>query len=70
MIDGNHFFPGYIWDRHYGISLAKIPHKDVVNSVSFNPTEPEMLITVSDDMTIKVKFQYIVLLLQKKRNEF
>lgn len=47
--------PGYIWDRHYGISLAKIPHKDVVNSVAFNPREPEMLVTVSDDMTIKVK---------------
>ncbi|ODM90981.1 F-box/WD repeat-containing protein 5 [Orchesella cincta] len=45
---------GYIWDRHYGISLAKIPHKDVVNSVAFNPNEPEMLITVSDDMTIKI----------------
>ncbi|XP_019643356.1 PREDICTED: F-box/WD repeat-containing protein 5-like isoform X1 [Branchiostoma belcheri] len=45
---------GYIWDRHYNTLLAKLPHTDVVNSVAFNPQDPEMLITASDDFTLKV----------------
>ncbi|XP_067001558.2 F-box/WD repeat-containing protein 5 [Anabrus simplex] len=45
---------GYLWDRHYGVCLAKFPHMDVVNSVAFNPCDPEMLVTTSDDFTIKV----------------
>ncbi|EZA56327.1 hypothetical protein DMN91_010047 [Ooceraea biroi] len=45
---------GYLWDRHYGICLAKFPHSDVVNSVAFNPRDPEMLVTTSDDYTVKV----------------
>lgn len=45
---------GYLWDRHYGNCLAKLPHSDVVNSVAFNPSDPEMLITASDDFTLKV----------------
>ncbi|XP_011504253.1 PREDICTED: F-box/WD repeat-containing protein 5 [Ceratosolen solmsi marchali] len=45
---------GYLWDRHYGVCLAKFPHSDVVNSVAFNPRNPEMLVTTSDDYTIKV----------------
>lgn len=45
---------GYLWDRHYGICLAKFPHQDVVNSVAFNPKDPEMLITASDDFTLKI----------------
>lgn len=45
---------GYLWDRHYGICLAKFPHADVVNSVAFNPKDPEMLVTTSDDHTIKI----------------
>lgn len=45
---------GYLWDRHYGICLAKYPHTDVVNSVAFNPRDPEMLVTTSDDNTIKI----------------
>ena len=28
---------GYLWDRYYGLCLAKFPHNDVVNSVAFNP---------------------------------
>lgn len=43
---------GYIWDRHYGICLNKFPHNDVVNSVAFNPSDPETLVTVSDDQSI------------------
>ncbi|KAJ8934935.1 hypothetical protein NQ314_013094 [Rhamnusium bicolor] len=45
---------GYLWDRHYGACLAKFPHVDVVNSVAFNPQDPEMLVTTSDDHTIKI----------------
>lgn len=45
---------GYLWDRHYGVCLAKFPHIDVVNSVAFNPRDPEMLVTTSDDYTVKV----------------
>ncbi|XP_030377889.1 F-box/WD repeat-containing protein 5 [Scaptodrosophila lebanonensis] len=44
----------YLWDRYYGISLAKFKHTDVVNSVAFNPRDSEMLVTTSDDYTIKV----------------
>ncbi|XP_022197372.2 F-box/WD repeat-containing protein 5 isoform X1 [Nilaparvata lugens] len=45
---------GYLWDRHYGMCLAKYPHQDVVNSVAFNPRDSGMLVTTSDDSTIKV----------------
>lgn len=45
---------GYLWDRHYGVCLAKFPHIDVVNSVAFNPKDPQMLVTTSDDHTIKI----------------
>ncbi|XP_037348876.1 F-box/WD repeat-containing protein 5 isoform X2 [Talpa occidentalis] len=44
---------GYIWDRHYNICLAKLRHQDVVNSVVFSPQEQELLLTASDDSTIK-----------------
>jgi len=46
---------GYVWDRHYGVSLVKLPHTDVVNSVAFNPRNSQMLVTVSDDCSIKVR---------------
>uniref|UniRef100_A0A4W3JDS7 F-box and WD repeat domain containing 5 n=1 Tax=Callorhinchus milii TaxID=7868 RepID=A0A4W3JDS7_CALMI len=45
---------GYIWDRHYNICLAKLQHQDVVNSVAFSSVDQEMLITASDDCTLKV----------------
>lgn len=45
---------GYLWDRHYGVCLAKYPHNDVVNAVAFNPSSSEMLVTTSDDYTIKI----------------
>ncbi|XP_053958000.1 F-box/WD repeat-containing protein 5 isoform X1 [Anastrepha ludens] len=44
----------YLWDRFYGICLTKYRHADVVNSVAFNPRDPEMLVTTSDDYTIKI----------------
>ncbi|XP_013115247.1 F-box/WD repeat-containing protein 5 isoform X2 [Stomoxys calcitrans] len=44
----------YLWDRYYGISLAKYKHTDVVNSVAFNPKDSQMLVTTSDDYSIKI----------------
>lgn len=44
----------YLWDRFYGVCLAKYPHTEVVNSVAFNPRDNEMLVTTSDDYKIKV----------------
>ena len=46
---------GYIWDRNYEICLGKLPHKNVVNSVAFNPKDEQMVVTVGDDHKIKVK---------------
>ncbi|KAK1787931.1 hypothetical protein P4O66_016411 [Electrophorus voltai] len=45
---------GYIWDRHYNICLARLQHEDVVNSVAFSPADQELLLSASDDSTIKV----------------
>ncbi|XP_034047339.1 F-box/WD repeat-containing protein 5 [Thalassophryne amazonica] len=45
---------GYIWDRHYNICLARLAHSDVVNSVAFSPADQELLLSASDDSTIKV----------------
>nr|CAJ82740.1 F-box and WD-40 domain protein 5 [Xenopus tropicalis] len=45
---------GYVWDRHYSACLAKLPHDDVVNSVAFSPANQELLLSASDDFTIKV----------------
>ncbi|PSN48099.1 hypothetical protein C0J52_13251 [Blattella germanica] len=36
------------------VTLKEFPHVDVVNSVAFNPRDPEMLVTTSDDYTVKV----------------
>lgn len=44
----------YLWDRYYGMCLAKFKHCDVVNSVAFNPKDSEMLVTTGDDYKIKV----------------
>nr|XP_015222130.1 PREDICTED: F-box/WD repeat-containing protein 5 [Lepisosteus oculatus] len=45
---------GYIWDRHYNICLARLQHDDVVNSVAFCPADQELLLSASDDGTVKV----------------
>ncbi|XP_031555067.1 LOW QUALITY PROTEIN: F-box/WD repeat-containing protein 5-like [Actinia tenebrosa] len=45
----------HVWDRHYGFKLATLEgHSDVVNCVAFNPQNPEMLISASDDQTLRV----------------
>ncbi|XP_046398451.1 F-box/WD repeat-containing protein 5 [Ischnura elegans] len=45
---------GYLWDRYYGACLARLPHGDVVNAVAFDPRDSEVLLTASDDHTVKV----------------
>ncbi|XP_005112407.1 uncharacterized protein LOC101854616 isoform X2 [Aplysia californica] len=54
VVSGAEDRQGYLWDRHYGISLYKFPHMNVVNCVAVNPKDPEVIITVSDDHTFKV----------------
>jgi F-box and WD-40 domain protein 5 len=44
----------YSWERYYKIGLASYPHDDVVNAVAFNKQDDEMLITTSDDFTVKI----------------
>lgn len=50
----------YLWDRYYGVCLAKYQHGDVVNSVAFNSRDSEMLVTTSDDYTIKVSASFFL----------
>lgn len=45
---------GHLWDRSNGLYLAKYHHFDTVNSVAFNPRDSEMLVTTSNDRTVKV----------------
>ncbi|RWS11666.1 F-box/WD repeat-containing protein 5-like protein [Dinothrombium tinctorium] len=44
----------YIWDCHYGNCLAKLPHNDVVNCVAFSHKDTQVMLSASDDNTIKV----------------
>ena len=45
----------HVWDRHYGVKLATLEgHKNVVNAVTINPADPEMLVSASDDYTLRV----------------
>ncbi|CAK9304756.1 unnamed protein product, partial [Gordionus sp. m RMFG-2023] len=45
----------YIWDRYYeNLCVAKLPHSDIVNCVSFDPTNSQIMITTTDDNYIKV----------------
>ena len=44
-----------MWDRYYGAKLATLKgHTSVVNCVAFNPVNQQMLVSVSDDHTIRV----------------
>ncbi|KAL9989015.1 hypothetical protein ACROYT_G003521 [Oculina patagonica] len=45
----------HIWDRHFGVKLATLKgHSDIVNCVAFNPVNQEVLVSASDDHTIRV----------------
>lgn len=44
-----------MWDRHFGAKLATLKgHTNVVNCVAFNPVNQEMVVSASDDHTIRV----------------
>ena len=40
--------------RHWGCEVATLHHDQCVNCVAFSPTNPALLVTVSDDNTIKM----------------
>ena len=45
----------HIWHRQSGARVACLAgHDDVVNSVALNPSNPGMLVSGSDDYTVKV----------------
>jgi len=45
----------HVWDRHYRAKLATLMgHTGVVNCVAFNPVNQQMLVSVSDDHTVRV----------------
>jgi hypothetical protein len=45
----------HIWDRHSGAKLAALPgHTSVVNAVAFNPCNEGMLVSASDDYSLRV----------------
>ena len=45
---------GYVWDRKYGSLLARLPHEQCVNCVTFSPVDQELCVTASDDHKLKV----------------
>ncbi|KAK7094699.1 F-box/WD repeat-containing protein 5-like isoform X2 [Littorina saxatilis] len=54
VVSGAEDSQGYMWDRHYGVHVRCFPHDNVVSSCAFNPVDPEMLVTASDDNKIKI----------------
>ncbi|XP_070197236.1 F-box/WD repeat-containing protein 5-like [Littorina saxatilis] len=54
VASGSHDNQGYMWDRHYGVHVRCFPHSDAVNSCALNPRNSEMLVTASDDNTIRI----------------
>ncbi|CAN0173190.1 unnamed protein product [Lampetra fluviatilis] len=54
IASGSEDHNGYIWDRHYSVRLARLPHDDCVSSVALSPVEQEMAVTASADHTLKV----------------
>ena len=45
-----------LWNREKGEIIAKLPqaHSSVVNSVAWNPSDPYVFISCSDDHTLKI----------------
>ncbi|VDI32104.1 F-box and WD-40 domain protein 5 [Mytilus galloprovincialis] len=57
---GSENLKGYIWDRRYGVILSELNHEcgihsqNGVNATAFCPTDQEVLVTVADDLNIRV----------------
>ena len=45
-----------LWERHYGMLLARMRHRDSVTCIALNPAQPGMAVTAGDDKLIKVLF--------------
>ena len=45
---------GYIWEKNYGVLLARLSHKECVNCVAFNPNDQETCVSASDDHTLQL----------------
>jgi len=43
-----------IWDRHYGCCVAQLRHEKCVNAAAFSTSNQQLMVTVSDDNTVKV----------------
>jgi len=43
-----------VWDRHYGCIVSELRHDKCVNAAAFCPSNQEVMVTVSDDNTVKV----------------
>ena len=55
MFSGAEDCCAHVWDRYCGVKLATLKgHSNVVNCVAFNPVNQQMLISASDDHTIRV----------------
>ena len=54
VCSGSEDSAAYVWDRRFGCLLSRNTHDNVVNCVAFNPQDPEMLVSVGDDMKVKI----------------
>jgi len=54
VASGSEDCTGRIWDRYYGCCLSELPHGECVNAAVFCPTNQQLLVSVSDDQSVKV----------------